>query len=373
MATLQDPDRAREALRGWLAVKLGVAPGAVEISPFETPAAGQSNITLMFDARWPGNAADESAFVLRLQPRGTHQIFLDPDIGREFHVMQALHGTPVPVPRMLWLEPDPDLLGGSFCVMRRVPGTVAQGKPSHHVVGWLPTLEPRQRARLWRSALETLVAVHAIDWRAHHGFLAERLSGPPGLHSHLDHLAQWYAWAARGRAFPITDAALDWLRARAAQVDAGEPVLVWGDARIGNMIVGADFNVAAALDWELATLGPAGIDLGYWLMMDAFHGEANGYRPLDGFPDRAQTIETYERLSGRPMRAAVGYFTVMAAFFMAVTMIRQADAQVAAGRIAPDTTLAHANTFTQMLARDLGMPVPELSADFLRHRKVPAR
>ena len=29
--------------------------------------------------------------------------------------------------------------------------------------------------------------------------------------------------------------------------------------------------VAALLDWEAALVGPRGLDLGYWLMMDRFH------------------------------------------------------------------------------------------------------
>ena len=34
----------------------------------------------------------------------------------------------------------------------------------------------------------------------------------------------------------------------------------------------------------------------------------------------------------------------------------------------PDTRMGHDNTVTQMLARRLGLPVPELSPDYLAHR-----
>ena len=40
--------------------------------------------------------------------------------------------------------------------------------------------------------------------------------------------------------FPITDTAIDHLTSQASRVDAGEPVLLWGDPRVGNMLFGDD-------------------------------------------------------------------------------------------------------------------------------------
>ena len=47
-------------------------------------------------------------------------------------------------------------------------------------------------------------------------------------------------------------------------------VLVWGDARPGNIIFSDDCLVAAVIDWELARIGDAAADVGWWLMMDDF-------------------------------------------------------------------------------------------------------
>ena len=55
---------------------------------------------------------------------------------------------------------------------------------------------------------------------------------------------------------------------------------------------------------------------------------------------------------------------------MATTLIRQADARVARGLAPPDTRMGHDNTVTQMIARRLGLPVPDLSPDYLAHRGV---
>ena len=68
----------------------------------------------------------------------------------------------------------------------------------------------------------------------------------------------------------MIDAAIEHLKSRASSVDQGAPVLLWGDARMGNIMFDDSHAVAAMLDWEVASIGPAGIDVGYWLMMDDF-------------------------------------------------------------------------------------------------------
>jgi len=62
------------------------------------------------------------------------------------------------------------------------------------------------------------------------------------------------------------------------------------------------------------------------------------------------------------------FYELMEEFFMATTLIRQADARVARGLAPPDTRMGHDNTVTQMLARRLRLPVPDLSPDYIAHR-----
>ncbi|XGU18600.1 phosphotransferase [Rhodococcus sp. 3Y1] len=52
-------------------------------------------------------------------------------------------------------------------------------------------------------------------------------------------------------------------------VDSGSAVLCWGDSRIGNVIY-RDFEPAAVLDWEMATLGPRELDLGWMIFQHRF-------------------------------------------------------------------------------------------------------
>lgn len=345
------------ALEGWLATRIGEP---VRVDGLERPPSGQSNDTWLF-------TANGTPYVLRRQPTA-NQIFLTPDVIREGQVVQALAGTGVPAPRVLWIEPSSKVLDAPFFVMEHVSGTVPMGKPSIHQVGWLPTLTPAQLSTLWSSALDALVAVHAVDWRTTHPFL---IDGSPSdaLRTYVKNLADWYGWTTRGREYPITDAALSYLHEHVAHLSVEAPVLVWRDARVGNMIFGADHRVAAVIDWEIAAIGAPEIDIAHWLFFDEFATSAIDVARLEGWPDRETTIEEYERRSGRTL-GDLRFFDVMDAFFMATTLIRQADIRVENGVAVPGTRMGHDNTVTQMLARLLGLPVPEASHDYLVHRGV---
>lgn len=367
-------DALRAPLHAWLLARLregGAQIAGLELSPFASPPSGQSNTTLIFLATWVQDGTPrQGEYVLRVQPSG-NQLFLDPDVLDEFRVMAGLADTPVPVPAMCWMETDPAVLGAPFYLMKQVHGTVPQGKPSIHKVGWLPTLTPEVRGRVYRNGLATLAALHAVDWRAHHAFLAQPLEGLD-LPAHVARFRRWYDWTTQGRPYPVTDAAMAWLEAGSTSVDAGPPVLVWGDARLGNLMYDDAGQVVAVLDWELATIAPAGVDLGHWLMLDEFHAEATGVERLPGCPDRATEIAWYEEAAGKRL-PDIAYFEVRSALLMATTLIRQGDLRAARGELPANNTMGTGNPFTQILARRLGLPVPELSEAFLAHRRVPVQ
>jgi aminoglycoside phosphotransferase (APT) family kinase protein len=310
--------------------------------------------------------------VLRKQP-GYDGIFLRPDAGREFAVIQGLAPYPcVPVPRVRWVERDPAVLGAPFFVMDQVPGIVPSGRPSIHVTGWLTTLTPGQRRSAWQSSVDAIAALHDVPWRQSHPFLT--LGDTPaddaesGLAFYLRHMAEWYHWTAAGRTFPVTDAALAYVVEHAPGATTSSPVLAWGDARPGNIIFDPRRCVPAALiDWEVATIAPPEADVAHWLIFDEFATTAAGVERLPGYATRDEIIDRYEAASGRRL-GDVGYFEIAQAFFLAATLIRQADAHVRQGKLPADTRMGHDNALTQMLARRLGLPVPELSADYLLHR-----
>jgi len=369
MTAVDTIDELRAPLAGWIAARLGVE--RVEISALARPGGGQSNDTVLFDAAWVvGRVRHHAALVLRRQQTANH-IFRTPDVLREFRLLQALGPSRVPVPRVRWAETDPAVLGAPFFVMEAVAGRVPLAKPSIHAVGWLPTLTVSERARLWDSALDALIAVHDVDWTATHAFLLDGDRATATFAAHVVRIAEWYRWAAAGREYPITDAALDHLLRHPDPVDGDDPVLVWGDARVGNMIFGADHTVAAVIDWEVASIGPPGIDVAHWLFFDRFATDAVGVDPLPGWPNRETTVARYEQRSGRTL-PDLDRFEMLEELFIATTLIRQADARVERGLAPPDTRMGHDNTVTQMLARRLGLAVPELSPDYLAHRGIPS-
>jgi aminoglycoside phosphotransferase (APT) family kinase protein len=359
-----DPDTLRAAFASWLAARLDTSD--LTITSFERPAGGRSNDTFLVGATW--DAADgprADRLVVRVQPQTT-QIFRAPDVLREAQVLRGLGLGGVRVPHVRWCEADTTALGAPFFVMDEVRGNVPLARPSIHAAGWLPMLSSHELGTLWDSALDTLVAVHAVDWRANHTFLLGEAAGTSTV-EYVERIADWYRWSTDGRAYPITDAALDHVLERSHDMVDTEPVLVWGDARVGNMIFGDDLRVAAAIDWETASIGPPEIDVAHWLFFDEFATSAIDVAPLPGWPDAEQTIRTYEARSGRALHD-LDVFQAVEELFIAITLIRQADARVARGLASADTRMGHDNAVTQMLARRLGLPVPELSPDYLAHR-----
>ena len=70
-----------------------------------------------------------------------------------------------------------------------------------------------------------------------------------------------------------------------------EPIgLVWGDAKLGNILFGSAGEAQAVLDWEMVALGNPMRDLAYWLFLDRHYSEGYGLPRLPGFPSRQQTV-----------------------------------------------------------------------------------
>src|SRR5262249_57926699 len=92
-------------------------PGAGEDLTVELIAGGRSNLTYRLEFRPPGQAAADGALarrlVLRRPPLG-HVLPTAHDMGREYRVLSALHGTAVPVARPVALCPDTAFIGAPF-------------------------------------------------------------------------------------------------------------------------------------------------------------------------------------------------------------------------------------------------------------------
>lgn len=352
----RDLEKTRERLLDWLAGRLPRARG-LSLSPLSGPAAtGFSNDTLLFDLAYEQDGAQvERSLVCRVQPTGLG-VFPRYDVAQQYRVMRALAGTEVPVPAMTWLETDPGVLGSPFFVMERIEGRIPSDTPPYHAGGWITELSTDERRTLWLSGVDTLAAIHVQD----PGTLALGPLEAPGPGDdacawQLAHWSRYYEWVVGERRQPTLDAALDWLRARQPKA-LGPLRLCWGDARIGNMIF-RDGRCVAVLDWEMASLGPPEMDLGWFLYMDRHHCEGVGAERLAGFPERSETVARWEARVGRPARD-LPFWEVFTGFRFAAIIARVAQQMMHFGILPADSTFAVDNTASRLLARVLDLPPP---------------
>lgn len=299
------------ALSRWLSTKLpGVTPDApVDITVEDgIDANGMSSETILLRGRWSdGGDPVEHRWVARVAPTDADiPVFEHYRLDHQHEVMRLVaESTDVAVPAVRWLEDTGDVLGRPFFLMDRVDGVVPPDvMPYTFGDNWLYDASPEQQRALQDRTVEVLAALHSIpDAQRTFGFLQE--IDPPGetaLHRHFGWLTQWYAFSrADLGSSPLVERAISWLEEHFPHdVAASEPVLVWGDSRIGNVIY-RDFRPVAVLDWEMATIGPREFDLAWISFAHMVFQELTKLAGLPGMPDflREDDVrDTYRELTG---------------------------------------------------------------------------
>lgn len=348
LTTPRDLDDVRRRLTAWLRRTTGTD---VRVGEIQKPSAGFSNDTLLFEVEHGGRT---EPLVARLEPNEFH-VFPEYDLGAQFRILRCLAETDVPVPPARWFEDDPSVLGSPFYVMDRVAGEVPSEVPNYHMVGFLYDAPLPERAALWWSGLDTMARIHSVDWhRAGLDFLGVPGGGTDPIDRQLAYWRRYLAWARGGRDWRILAASLDWLEANRFAPAAVR--LVWGDARLPNMLY-RDGKVAAVLDWEMAFLGDPETDLGWWLYMDWATGPGYGVPRLDGLPDRAETIARWEERTGLRATNALWY-EVFAAVRFGLIMARIARRMEEVGIPPPNPDFDLDQPNTRRLAELLDLPPP---------------
>jgi aminoglycoside phosphotransferase (APT) family kinase protein len=276
--------------------------GRVVIRQFQ---GGQSNPTYHL-------ATNVGAWVLRKKPPGK----LLPSahaVEREYRVMKALAGSPVPVPRMLFLCEDDAVLGTPFFVMKHVPGRLMGARlPEHGPI--------EERIALQLDLARVLGELHRVDWRAAglEGF------GKPEAYLQRQ-VARWGAqWdASKTQDVPAMDRLRHWLLQRLPRDD--EASIVHGDYRLGNVLVEPlQPKLASVLDWELATLGHPMSDLGYLCLVYHQPPAQGGCQGLDlkahGIVSQRQLVEAYCAAARRPVPGNMDLFVVFSLFRLAAIL-----------------------------------------------------
>lgn len=347
----RDLEEARRALTDWLPTAVTDIED-VELSGFDRPSAtGFSNETLLFDARYRRDGRPvEQGLVVRVAPTG-FTLFPDPAFDVQHRVLGWLDAnSPVPVPPMLAHETDPQVLGAPFFVMERVEGRVPQDNPPYHAEGWLVDAAPAEREQVWWGGIDMIAAVHAVDHRAAgFDFLDRPRLGDTPLEQELNYYARFLEQVERDEPVPTAERALAWLEDNRPR-EPDEPVLLWGDARIGNIIYSDALEPAAVLDWEMVCLGAPERDVAWSLFLDRHHSEGIGAARLDGFPAPEETVRGYEERTGRRLHD-LEYYEVLSGFKFAVIMARIAVLLKEWEVLPPDDPMAWDNTVTRLTDR----------------------
>ncbi|MER7762867.1 phosphotransferase family protein [Streptomyces sp. NPDC097619] len=297
-----DPGRLRERLER---ERAGLTAGPLTARLIE---GGRSNLTYEVSdgvSRW----------VVRRPPLG-HVLATAHDMGREFRVISALHGTAVPVPAPLLLcgaGEDGAAEGAAYYVMEYVDGV------PYRTAEQLARLGPERTRRAVLGLVDTLVDLHSVDpaevgladFGRPEGFLERQLRR---WGKQLD--------ASRGRELPGIDVLHAALADRLPRSPA--PTVVHGDYRLDNVLLGGSGEeVRAVLDWEMSTLGDPLTDLGLLVMYSSDLGledsPVSTASAAPGHPSPAELVERYAARSGRDT-GEIGWYTAFAWFKLAVIL-----------------------------------------------------
>ncbi len=291
------------ALATWLST---AAPGLLS-GPLtgEVVAGGKSNLTYV--------VADGSRQVIVRRPPLGHVLATAHDMVREHRVMAALHGTPVPVPQMYAVCPDDAVLGAPFYVMELVAGVPYRSAEE------LESLGAARTRRIAERMVDTLADLHTVDPQAvgladfgrPEGFLARQVRR---WGQQLD--------SSRSRDLAGADELLGLLRGGVP--DGTPPAVVHGDYRLDNILVTDDGELAAVLDWEMATLGDPLTDVALLLTYHrvAELGVGAGVSTASlapGFATREEIVARYGARSGRDL-THLGFYEALACFKLAVIL-----------------------------------------------------
>ncbi len=342
-----DADTIRERYDDWL------GPDA-RVVAFEAPGStGFSSETYLVDVERGGTTTRE---VVRTTPSGA-TVFKEYDLGLQVACMRQLADV-VPTPPILAHEPDPAVLGKPFYVMRAIEGRIPDDNPPYTMIGWLKDAPFATQAAVYEQGIDVLADLASTDPAdvGLDGVLGRPELGPTGLAQQIAWWRDLYAWGREDTDQPTLDAAWEWLVAN-RPADPGRDRVVWGDARVSNMIFGDDGEVRAVLDWEMAGLGPGEIDLAWFLWMDRQFTVVFDTPRLDGFPGEEALIERWSRRAGEEP-TDLDWYLVFAGVRFSTTLMRIAIRSIAEGHFEPDADVYRNHLGTRLVARTLGLPEP---------------
>lgn len=228
----------------------------------------------------------------------------DEGMRREFRILDALNGSPVPHPETVALCEDRDVLGCTFFLMQQVEGI----NPAP------PLPEPftaEDQPSVAFAMVDALAALHDFDWKSNG--LAD-FGKPDGFHER-----QVQRWTSQlvsyeGRELPRLKSVTSFLSSNIP--DTYQPSLMHGDFHMFNALIAAESpgRVTAILDWETATIGDPLLDL---IGFCEIWGKATA---APGWPRRHELIARYQSRRSIEMPSDLAYYEILYNFRMAVLL-----------------------------------------------------
>ncbi|ODQ93242.1 phosphotransferase family protein [Mycolicibacterium holsaticum] len=336
----RDVSTLPDVMSRWLSTVLpgGATPEITVESGVD--ANGMSSETIILTGRWDQDGQrQEQKWVARIAPAERDvPVFSSYRMDHQFDVIRLVgEKTDVPVPPVRWLENSGSVLGTPFFLMEYVDGRVPPDVMPYTFGGnWFFDAPAEQQRELQDATVDVLAQLHSIP-EPHNtfGFLNDG-SDDNALRRNLNWLKSWYQFAVPdiGRS-TLVEQALDWLEANwPTDAAAKDPVLVWGDSRVGNVLY-SGFQPVAVLDWEMATLGPREMDAAWMIFAHMVFQELAGLAGLPGLPDfmREEDVKgTYAARTGVDL-GDLQWFYVYSGVIWACVFMRTSARRVRFGEI----------------------------------------
>jgi len=240
---------------------------------------GQSNPTYSIEV---GN---NTKVVLRRKPfgkllKGAHQI------EREYRIMKELYKYKFPVPKMLCICEDKNIIGSSFYIMEYVEGKIMRNA--------LKELSKDQKTKCMIQTVKILANLHS--------FSIDKLNlqnyGKPSNYCKRV-LSTWSRQYKSSVDKPLNEM-LELIEKLEDKIDRVEDMtsIIHGDFSLMNIMYNCQQNeVCAILDWELSTIGHPFMDLAYLCMF--YHAPDEYFLindPTGNFREIVKTLPSEEEL-----------------------------------------------------------------------------
>ncbi|MFD7923457.1 phosphotransferase family protein [Streptomyces sp. NPDC059740] len=266
-------------------------PGA-PVGELRTLPGGHSGLTYAV-------TAGEGRYVVKAVPPGQRPVGRN-DVLRQARVLRSLAGSTVPVPGVVCVEEEQP----AWFAMEFVTGEALEPVLDDHRVPGVTA-----RARMVAAA-RLLRRLHDTDVRS------PVLDAPEPL----DAAGELERWSRTLHAVPEElrpggEALL--ARLAAGIPETGQPVLLHGDFRLGNVLCTGERPVAV-VDWEIWSVGDPRIDLGWFLLFADHRNFPRLGHAVPGLPTEAELLDAY--LDGCPAPPAMEWFRALGRMKMAAIM-----------------------------------------------------